>query len=68
MSLSRRVLAGSIASAALIASWTVSCTVALAQTVELKVSHYLPPNHTFQKELTRWGDAVSYTHLRAHET
>ena len=24
--------------------------------IELKVSHYLPPNHTFQKELTRWGD------------
>jgi len=24
--------------------------------IELKVSHYLPPNHTFQKELVRWGD------------
>lgn len=25
---------------------------------ELKVSHFLPPNHTFQKELTRWSDAL----------
>lgn len=24
--------------------------------VELKVSHYLPPNHTFQKELVRWSE------------
>jgi TRAP-type C4-dicarboxylate transport system substrate-binding protein len=26
--------------------------------IELKVSHYLPPNHTFQKELVAWGDAL----------
>jgi TRAP-type C4-dicarboxylate transport system substrate-binding protein len=31
---------------------------ALAQEFELKVSHFLPPNHTFQKELTRWGDEL----------
>lgn len=32
-------------------------TFARAQQVtELKVSHYLPPNHTFQKELVRWGE------------
>lgn len=29
---------------------------AKAQEFELKVSHFLPPNHTFQKELTRWSD------------
>lgn len=25
---------------------------------ELKVSHFLPPNHTFQKELARWSDEL----------
>jgi TRAP-type C4-dicarboxylate transport system substrate-binding protein len=55
MSMTRHALAGSIASAALIAS----CTFAVAQTVELKVSHYLPPNHTFQKELVRWGEELT---------
>ena len=28
---------------------------ASAQTVELKVSHYLPPNQTINQELARWG-------------
>ena len=27
---------------------------AFAQTIELKVSHFLPPNHTFQKALEGW--------------
>ncbi len=31
---------------------------AVAQTIELKVSHFLPPNHTFQKELLRWSDEL----------
>jgi TRAP-type C4-dicarboxylate transport system substrate-binding protein len=26
--------------------------------IELKVSHYLPPNHTFQKEIVAWGDEL----------
>src|SRR3954466_4174916 len=30
--------------------------IARADEFELKVSHFLPPNHTFQKELTRWGE------------
>lgn len=29
---------------------------ALAQTVELKLSHYVPPNHTMHQELVRWAD------------
>ena len=29
-------------------------TSAMAQTFELKVSHYLPPNQTINQELTRW--------------
>ncbi len=32
---------------------------AAAQTIELKVSHFLPPNHTFQKELLRWSEDLS---------
>ena len=31
---------------------------AVAQTFELKVSHFLPPNHTFQKALTAWGEEL----------
>ena len=27
--------------------------------VELKVSHYLPPNHTVHKELTRWAEELA---------
>ena len=30
-----------------------------AEEFELKVSHFLPPNHTFQKELLRWGEELS---------
>jgi len=29
---------------------------ASAQTAELKVSHFLPPNHTFQKAMVLWSD------------
>lgn len=29
---------------------------ASAETIELKVSHFLPPNHTFQKAMVMWGD------------
>ena len=32
---------------------------ARAQEIELKVSHFLPPNHTFHKELLRWGEELS---------
>jgi TRAP-type transport system periplasmic protein len=31
---------------------------ARAEEFELKVSHFLPPNHTFQKELARWGEEL----------
>ena len=32
---------------------------ASAETIELKVSHYLPPNHTFQKVLLNWGEELN---------
>jgi TRAP-type transport system periplasmic protein len=55
MRITRRAVAGALTAFAILASspW------ASAQTVELKVSHYLPPNHTFQKELLRWGDELA---------
>src|SRR5262245_3065945 len=31
---------------------------AAAQTIELKVSHFLPPNHTFQKAMLAWGEQL----------
>lgn len=30
----------------------------LAQTIELKLSHYLPPNNTISRELVRWADEL----------
>ncbi|HXQ07051.1 MAG TPA: hypothetical protein VN831_20160 [Bradyrhizobium sp.] len=32
--------------------------LASAQTAELKVSHFLPPNHTFQKTMVAWSDEI----------
>ncbi|MBR0755253.1 TRAP transporter substrate-binding protein [Bradyrhizobium jicamae] len=32
---------------------------ASAEPIALKVSHYLPPNHTFQRELLKWGDSLA---------
>jgi TRAP-type C4-dicarboxylate transport system substrate-binding protein len=29
-----------------------------AQTTELKVSHFLPPNHTFHKAMVAWGEVL----------
>ena len=40
-------------------SVAVASNRAMAQEVtELKVSHYLPPNHTFHKELISWGEQL----------
>jgi TRAP-type C4-dicarboxylate transport system substrate-binding protein len=35
------------------------CTAASAQTIELKLSHYLPPNHTIHKFLEAWAADVA---------
>ncbi len=32
---------------------------AQAQTIELKISHYLPPSQTIHKELTRWSEELA---------
>ena len=34
-------------------------SAASAQTIELKASHFLPPNHTFQKALIAWGEELA---------
>jgi TRAP-type transport system periplasmic protein len=54
-SITRRVFASSVAGACFFATGAI----AQAQTIELKVSHYLPPNHTFQKELVRWSEDLA---------
>ncbi|UZF92977.1 TRAP transporter substrate-binding protein [Bosea sp. NBC_00550] len=38
---------------------SLSAAGALAQTIELKVSHYLPPNHQLHKKLEEWGDDLA---------
>ena len=43
------------ASAAFAATLTTS---AQAQTTELKVSHFLPPNHAFHKAMLAWGEEL----------
>ncbi|GGH07045.1 hypothetical protein GCM10007036_01670 [Alsobacter metallidurans] len=40
------------------AATAIISTGARAEDFELKVSHFLPPNHTFQKELARWGEEL----------
>jgi TRAP-type transport system periplasmic protein len=37
----------------------LNATAFAADVYELKVSHFLPPNHTFQKEMLRWGDELA---------
>jgi TRAP-type C4-dicarboxylate transport system substrate-binding protein len=44
--------------AAAAAVFAVSAS-ARAQTIELKVSHFLPANHTFQKAMVAWGDELA---------
>ena len=44
--------------AAFVSLFPVLTESAGAQEFELKVSHFLPPNHTFQKEMTKWGDEL----------
>lgn len=34
-------------------------TSANAQVIELKATHFVPPNHTFHKELLRWGEELA---------
>ena len=41
-----------------IAAATFFAQPAFSQSFELKVSHFLPPNHTFHKAMVAWGDLL----------
>lgn len=49
----RRLL---LSCACLLAAWMQPAS---AETIEIKVSHYLPPNHTMHKEIVRWGEELA---------
>jgi TRAP-type C4-dicarboxylate transport system substrate-binding protein len=40
------------------AAYLALAGAAAAQSIELKASHFLPPNHTFQKALLAWGEEL----------
>jgi TRAP-type transport system periplasmic protein len=44
---------------ALVAALTVAATAAAAQTIELKLSHFVPPNHTFHKWAQVWAEGLA---------
>jgi TRAP-type C4-dicarboxylate transport system substrate-binding protein len=48
----RRTMLGALGAASLTAR------ARAADAIELKLSHYLPPNHTFQKVLLAWSDTL----------
>jgi TRAP-type transport system periplasmic protein len=54
--IARRAVLKGAACAAAVSTWG---SPSRAETTTLKVSHYLPPNHTFQRELVRWGDSLT---------
>jgi TRAP-type C4-dicarboxylate transport system substrate-binding protein len=43
---------------ALSAALALAATAAAAQTTELKLSHFVPPNHTFHKWALAWGEQL----------
>jgi TRAP-type C4-dicarboxylate transport system substrate-binding protein len=49
----------SIAVAALATFAALSPQAARAQTIELKLSHFIPPNHTFHKWALAWADQLA---------
>ena len=52
-----RLLTVALVSAA--TALTVGANQATAQTIELKISHFVPPNHTFHKWVTAWSDKLA---------
>ena len=46
------------AAVAALAAWA-SAGVASAQTIELKISHFIPPNHTFHKWVSAWSEKLT---------
>ena len=46
-------------SAALAVACVAFAAPAAAQTIELKISHFIPPNHTFHKWITAWSEQLT---------
>jgi TRAP-type transport system periplasmic protein len=46
------------AAVAALAAWA-SAGAASAQTIELKISHFIPPNHTFHKWVSAWSEKLT---------
>jgi TRAP-type transport system periplasmic protein len=40
-------------------AWAALASPASAQTVELKISHFVPPNHTFHKWASAWAEKLA---------
>src|SRR5262249_3354096 len=55
MSFRRMLKAGAL----VVAGWAAFAPQAMAQTIELKISHSIPPNHTFHKWVTAWSDKLT---------
>ena len=53
-----RVIQLLAAAAAGLVATNAGVAIVMAQEIELKVSHYLPPNHTFHRALTAWGEEL----------
>ena len=54
--LSRRIVTLTLAA---MAATSMFVAPAMSETIELKVSHFLPPNHTFQKAMVAWGEELA---------
>jgi TRAP-type C4-dicarboxylate transport system substrate-binding protein len=55
MAIQRGVFLSAVAAGAV---FVALANQAAAQPIELKVSHFLPPNHTFQKAMVAWGEEL----------
>jgi len=50
---------GYLKAAAVVAAAFLSAGAARAQTIELKISHFIPPNHTFHKWVSAWSEKLT---------
>jgi len=50
---------GYLKAAAVVAAAFLSPGAARAQTIELKISHFIPPNHTFHKWVSAWSEKLT---------
>src|SRR5262245_50886868 len=54
-----RCRAATIAALSMVAVCDALSAPAAAQTIELKISHFIPPNHTFHKWVTAWSEKLT---------